>query len=55
VAIFFAFLVAIVVLGYLLMTKLADDSHAENCMMSTAKIAARSNGPPSDEGRAATV
>ena len=37
VAIFFAFLVAIVVLGYLLMTKLADDSHAENCMMEHRK------------------
>jgi hypothetical protein len=36
-AIFFAFLVAIVVLGYLLMTKLADDSHAENCMMEHRK------------------
>jgi hypothetical protein len=29
VAIFFAILVAILVLGYLLMTKLADDSRAE--------------------------
>jgi hypothetical protein len=37
VGIFFAFLVAIVVLGYLLMTKLADDSHAENCMMEHRK------------------
>jgi uncharacterized membrane protein len=37
VAIFFAFLVAIVVLGYLLMTKLADDSRAENCMMEHRK------------------
>jgi uncharacterized membrane protein len=37
VAIFFAFVVAIVVLGYLLMTKLADDSHAENCMMEHRK------------------
>ena len=37
VAIFFAFLFAIVVLGYLLMTKLADDSGAENCMMEHRK------------------
>jgi hypothetical protein len=37
VAIFFAFLVAIVALGYLLMTKLADDSRAENCMMEHRK------------------
>ena len=37
VAIFFAFLVAFVVLGYLLMTKLADDSRAENCMMEHRK------------------
>jgi len=36
-AIFFAFLFAIVVLGYLLMTKLADDSRAENCMMEHRK------------------
>jgi hypothetical protein len=36
-AIFFAFLVAFVVLGYLLMTKLADDSRAENCMMEHRK------------------
>jgi len=33
----FAILVAIVVLGYLLMTKLADDSRAENCMMAHRK------------------
>jgi uncharacterized membrane protein len=37
VAIFFAILVAILVLGYLLMTKLADDSSAENCMMAHRK------------------
>jgi uncharacterized membrane protein len=37
VAIFFAILVAILVLGYLLMTKLADDSRAENCMMAHRK------------------
>jgi hypothetical protein len=37
VAIFFAILVAILVLGYLLMTKLADDSRAENCMMARRK------------------
>jgi hypothetical protein len=37
VAIFFAVLVAILVLGYLLMTKLADDSRAENCMMEHRK------------------
>jgi uncharacterized membrane protein len=37
VAIFFAFLLAILVLGYLLMTKLADDSRAENCMMAHRK------------------
>jgi hypothetical protein len=36
-AIFFAILVAVVVLGYLLMTKLADDSRAENCMMAHRK------------------
>jgi uncharacterized membrane protein len=36
-AIFFAILVAIVALGYLLMTKLADDSRAENCMMAHRK------------------
>jgi uncharacterized membrane protein len=36
-AIFFAFLFAIVVLGYLLMTKLADDSAAEHCMMGHRK------------------
>jgi uncharacterized membrane protein len=36
-AIFFAIFVAIVVLGYLLMTKLADDSRAENCMMAHRK------------------
>jgi hypothetical protein len=44
-AIFFAFLVAFVVLGYLAMTKLADDSRAENCMMEHCKIATQSNGP----------
>ncbi len=37
VAIFFAILVAILVLGYLLMTKLSDDSRAENCMMAHRK------------------
>jgi ABC-type Fe3+ transport system permease subunit len=37
VAIFLAFLFAIVVLGYLLLTKLADDSRAENCMMEHRK------------------
>jgi hypothetical protein len=37
VAIFFAILVALLVLGYLLMTKLADDSRAENCMMAHRK------------------
>jgi hypothetical protein len=37
VTIFFAFLFAIVVLGYLLLTKLADDSRAENCMMERRK------------------
>ncbi len=37
VAIFIAFLVAIVVLGYLLMTKLTADSHAETCMMEHRK------------------
>jgi hypothetical protein len=36
-AIFVAFLFAIVVLGYLLMTKLADDSGAEHCMMEHRK------------------
>ena len=36
-AIFFAILVAIVVLGYLLMTKLADDTRAEHCMMAHGK------------------
>jgi hypothetical protein len=36
-AIFFAFLAAFVVLGYLLMTMLADDSRAENCMMEHRK------------------
>ena len=33
VAIFVAFIFAIVVLGYLLMTMLADDTGAEHCMM----------------------
>jgi hypothetical protein len=37
VAIFLAILVTIFVLGYLLMTKLADDSRAENCMMAHRK------------------
>jgi hypothetical protein len=37
VAIFFAILVAILVLGYLLVTKLADDSRAEKCMMAHRK------------------
>jgi len=37
VAIFFAFVVAIVVLGYLLMTRLAEDSGAEHCMMEHRK------------------
>jgi uncharacterized membrane protein len=37
VAIFFAILVAILVLGYLLMAKLSDDSRAENCMMAHRK------------------
>ena len=37
VAIFFAILVAILVLGYLLMTKLSDVSRAENCMMAHRK------------------
>jgi hypothetical protein len=37
VAIFFAVLVAIFVFGYLLMTNLADDSRAENCMMEHRK------------------
>jgi uncharacterized membrane protein len=37
VAIFIAFLFAIVVLGYLLMTMLADDTHAEHCMMEHRK------------------
>ena len=37
VAIFFAFVVAIVVLGYVLMTSLADDSGAEHCMMEHRK------------------
>ena len=36
-AVFFAILVAILVLGYLLMTKLSDDSRAENCMMAHRK------------------
>ena len=36
-AILFAFLFAIIVLGYQLMTKLADDSRAENCMMEHRK------------------
>jgi hypothetical protein len=36
-AIFVAFLFAIVVVGYLLMTKLADDSDAEHCMMGHRK------------------
>jgi uncharacterized membrane protein len=37
VAVFFAVLVAILVLGYLLMTKLADDTRAETCMMEHRK------------------
>ena len=37
VAIFVAILVTIIVLGYLLMTKLSDDSRAENCMMAHRK------------------
>jgi hypothetical protein len=37
VAIFLAFLAVILMLGYLLMTKLADDSRAENCMMAHRK------------------
>jgi uncharacterized membrane protein len=37
VAIFLVFLFAIVVLGYLLLTKLADDSRAGNCMMEHRK------------------
>ena len=37
VAIFFAFVVAIVVLGYLLMTQLAGDTRAEHCMMDHGK------------------
>jgi hypothetical protein len=37
VAFFFVFLVAMVVLGYLLMTKLAADSGAEHCMMEHRK------------------
>jgi hypothetical protein len=37
VAIFAAFLVAILVLGYLLMNQLADDSRAESCMMAHRK------------------
>ena len=36
-AIFVAFLFAVVVLGYLLLTKLADDSGAEHCMMEHRK------------------
>jgi hypothetical protein len=36
-AIFFAIIVAILVLGYLIMTKLADDSRAETCMMAHRK------------------
>ena len=37
VAIFVAFIFAIVVLGYLLMTELADDTSAEHCMMAHHK------------------
>jgi hypothetical protein len=37
VAIFIAVLFAIVVLGYLLMTMLADDTQAEHCMMEHRK------------------
>ena len=36
-AIFFVFVVAIVVMGYLLMTRLAEDSAAEHCMMEHRK------------------
>jgi hypothetical protein len=49
VAIFFAILVAILVLGYLLMTKLADDSRAENCMMAHRKNCGAIECPPTDE------
>jgi hypothetical protein len=48
VAIVVAILVTIFVLGYLLMTKLADDSRAENCMMAHRKNCGASNGPPTD-------
>jgi hypothetical protein len=37
IGIFCAVLVAILVVGYLLMSKLEDDARAENCMMSHRK------------------
>jgi phage FluMu gp28-like protein len=45
VAIFFAIIVAILVLGYLIMTKLADDSRAEGCMIAHRKKCAAIEWP----------
>jgi uncharacterized membrane protein len=52
--IFFAFLFAIVVLGYLLITELADDSRAENCMMEHRKNCGAIEWPSHDKGSAAS-
>lgn len=54
-AIVFAFLLAIVVLGYLLMTELADDSRAENCMMEHRKNCGAIERPSNDKGSAASL